>query len=262
MEPLAIANGRCGYDAKGLPFAKGHGTGNDFVHRARPRRRARCSPPDAGGRAVRPPPRASAATACCGWSGPRPSPRSADRAGEAEWFMDYRNADGSLAEMCGNGVRVYARYLVESGLAGRAPGSPILTRAGLVVAEVGDDDRRRPHAAAPGVRPEPGPTVRCGLRRAPWRPAATRTWSAGSTIPARLDLDRYARCSTRPSFPDGANVEFVAPVGAAARADAGHRARRGRDAVLRLRRLRGGRRGAARRGRPTAPSPSTSPAAG
>ena len=23
----------------------------------------------------------------------------------ALWFMDYRNADGSIAEMCGNGVR-------------------------------------------------------------------------------------------------------------------------------------------------------------
>ena len=29
--------------------------------------------------------------------------------------MDYRNADGSLAEMCGNGIRVMARYLVERG---------------------------------------------------------------------------------------------------------------------------------------------------
>jgi diaminopimelate epimerase len=37
------------------------------------------------------------------------------------WFMDYRNADGSLAEMCGNGVRVFARYLVDAGLA--APGT-------------------------------------------------------------------------------------------------------------------------------------------
>jgi diaminopimelate epimerase len=35
----------------------------------------------------------------------------------AEWFMDYRNADGSIAEMCGNGVRVYARFLVSEGLA-------------------------------------------------------------------------------------------------------------------------------------------------
>ena len=31
------------------------------------------------------------------------------------WFMDYRNADGSLAEMCGNGIRVMARYLVDRG---------------------------------------------------------------------------------------------------------------------------------------------------
>ena len=32
-----------------------------------------------------------------------------------KWFMDYRNADGSIAEMCGNGIRVMARYLVERG---------------------------------------------------------------------------------------------------------------------------------------------------
>ena len=36
---------------------------------------------------------------------------------DAEWFMDYRNADGSAAEMCGNGIRVFAKYLVETGLA-------------------------------------------------------------------------------------------------------------------------------------------------
>ncbi len=32
-----------------------------------------------------------------------------------KWFMDYRNADGSIAEMCGNGIRVMARYLVDRG---------------------------------------------------------------------------------------------------------------------------------------------------
>jgi diaminopimelate epimerase len=36
-----------------------------------------------------------------------------------DWFMDYRNADGSIAEMCGNGVRVFAHYLRASGLEGR-----------------------------------------------------------------------------------------------------------------------------------------------
>ncbi len=34
---------------------------------------------------------------------------------ENRWFMDYRNSDGSIAEMCGNGIRVMARYLVDRG---------------------------------------------------------------------------------------------------------------------------------------------------
>ena len=47
-----------------------------------------------------------------------------------KWFMDYRNADGSIAEMCGNGIRVMARYLVERG---HQPEGifPINTRAGM-----------------------------------------------------------------------------------------------------------------------------------
>jgi diaminopimelate epimerase len=51
----------------------------------------------------------------------------------AEWFMDYRNADGSKAEMCGNGIRVFARYLTARGLAKIIDGStlPVATRAGV-----------------------------------------------------------------------------------------------------------------------------------
>ena len=57
---------------------------------------------------------------------------------EAEFFMDYRNADGSIAEMCGNGVRVYARYLVDQGLA--QPGHLALaTRGGVKHVEVDPD---------------------------------------------------------------------------------------------------------------------------
>lgn len=41
-----------------------------------------------------------------------------DGVGAADWFMDYRNADGSIAEMCGNGVRVFAHALVSTGRAG------------------------------------------------------------------------------------------------------------------------------------------------
>ena len=47
----------------------------------------------------------------------------------AEWFMDYRNADGSLAEMCGNGIRVFARYLARHDLVA-APEFTVATRSG------------------------------------------------------------------------------------------------------------------------------------
>ena len=36
-----------------------------------------------------------------------------------DWYMDYRNADGSIAQMCGNGVRVFAHYLRVGGLESR-----------------------------------------------------------------------------------------------------------------------------------------------
>lgn len=58
------------------------------------------------------------------------SPEVAEQADAAEWFMDYRNSDGSMGEMCGNGVRVFARYLVDAGLA--APGEfGVATRGGV-----------------------------------------------------------------------------------------------------------------------------------
>nr|WP_158840302.1 diaminopimelate epimerase [Saccharothrix deserti] len=88
----------------GVEFLKGHGTENDFVVLPDPeglldltesRVRALCDRQRGLGadgvlRVVRPD------------FGP--------------WFMDYRNADGSIAEMCGNGVRVFVRYLVEAEL--------------------------------------------------------------------------------------------------------------------------------------------------
>jgi diaminopimelate epimerase len=53
-----------------------------------------------------------------------------DQASEAEWFMDYRNADGSIAEMCGNGVRVFALYLASRGF--ENPGAfNVATRGGV-----------------------------------------------------------------------------------------------------------------------------------
>ena len=42
-------------------------------------------------------------------------------AAEAEWFMDYRNADGGASEMCGNGIRVFALHLADEGLVDPSP---------------------------------------------------------------------------------------------------------------------------------------------
>lgn len=100
----------------GIEFLKGHGTQNDFV----------ILPDAAGGLELTP----ERVAALCdrqrglGADGVLRVVRSSALPGDvpgtedsaAEWFMDYRNADGSAAEMCGNGVRVFARYLVESGL--------------------------------------------------------------------------------------------------------------------------------------------------
>ncbi|EUA00286.1 diaminopimelate epimerase family protein [Mycobacterium kansasii 824] len=49
--------------------------------------------------------------------------RLPDGVGAADWYMDYRNADGSVAQMCGNGVRVFAHYLRASGLERRTSSS-------------------------------------------------------------------------------------------------------------------------------------------
>jgi diaminopimelate epimerase len=99
-----------------VQFTKGHGTGNDFVVIA-----------DIDGRLEL---TDAAVAAICdrrfgvGADGIlRVVPTAAvddweHQAGAAEWFMDYRNADGSAVEMCGNGIRVFARYLHEHGLVG------------------------------------------------------------------------------------------------------------------------------------------------
>jgi diaminopimelate epimerase len=46
----------------------------------------------------------------------------------ADVFMDYRNADGSIGEMCGNGVRVVAKHVVDHGLV--APDGDGVVRVG------------------------------------------------------------------------------------------------------------------------------------
>jgi len=97
-------------------FIKGHGTENDFVVLPDPdgsvhgplsdeRVRALCDRhAGIGGDGVLRVIRTAAYAA--GWPG-APDPSTS----RGEWFMDYRNADGSIAEMCGNGTRVFAAYL-------------------------------------------------------------------------------------------------------------------------------------------------------
>ena len=108
-----------------MRFLKGHGTENDFVLL-----------PDADGALDLTPDLVRALCdrrAGLGGDGVLRVVRSAhvpDADPSTEWFMDYRNADGSIAEMCGNGVRVYARYLVHAGLA--EPGHlRLATRGGV-----------------------------------------------------------------------------------------------------------------------------------
>jgi diaminopimelate epimerase len=52
----------------------------------------------------------------------------------ADFFMDYLNSDGSLAEMCGNGIRCLAKYVGDRGL-GRPGPLKVETRAGIKVVE-------------------------------------------------------------------------------------------------------------------------------
>lgn len=58
---------------------------------------------------------------------------------EDMWFMDYRNADGSLAEMCGNGVRVFAHFIFLHGLVDSSE-FPVATRGGVKNVRVHEAD--------------------------------------------------------------------------------------------------------------------------
>ena len=109
-----------------MRFAKGHGTGNDFVILPDPDGRLELTPELVAGLCDR--------HFGIGADGVLRVVRAAvagqDAAGQsAEWFMDYRNADGSVAEMCGNGIRVFARYLLDEGWAAGTD-MAIATRAG------------------------------------------------------------------------------------------------------------------------------------
>jgi diaminopimelate epimerase len=134
----------------------------------------------------------------------------------AEWFMDYHNADGTPAEMCGNGIRVFTRYLIDGGFAHLQPGQtlPIGTRAGVRdVQQSGSGfqvDLGRWHLTGDD------PTVRAkGLGVA--RPGVGIDVGNPHVVVALADDDELDRLDLGPTpilDPEpvnGANVEFVVP---------------------------------------------------
>ncbi|MFC0531155.1 diaminopimelate epimerase [Phytohabitans kaempferiae] len=192
-----------------MRFLKGHGTGNDFV--VLPEGTPEITP--------------EFVAALCdrrrgiGGDGVLRVARSS--LSGVDWFMDYRNADGSLAEMCGNGVRVFARYLATAGLA--AGTVPIETRAGVVRAVIGDEtisvDMGLPKvygdsSARVGGLELPGVAVDCG------NPHLVCALPASVPLES-LDL-HVAPGHDEEFYPAGVNVEFFVPVGSGAAADGPH----------------------------------------
>lgn len=135
-----------------------------------------------------------------------------------EWFMDYRNADGSIAEMCGNGVRVFAHYLRASGLedrsaftvGSRAGARPVVVHEGgptrgEVTVEMGPVRRLGRSGATIGGREVKGlgidvgnPHLACVL--------------ADLTPETLRGLDISAPVYDREFFPGGVNIEIVTPL--------------------------------------------------
>ncbi|GGU39864.1 diaminopimelate epimerase [Streptomyces violascens] len=197
-----------------IAFLKGHGTENDFV-----------IVPDPDNALDLP---ASAVARLCdrragiGGDGLLHVVRSAAHpeakamAGEAEWFMDYRNGDGSIAEMCGNGVRVFAGYLERAGLVEEGD-LAVATRGGI----------KKVHIAKGGeitvsmgraLLPEAGVTVSVDGRS--W-PARNVNMGNPHAVAFVADLEHAGELRSVPPFspaevyPDGVNIEFVVDRGPA-----------------------------------------------
>ncbi|MEV0578923.1 diaminopimelate epimerase [Streptomyces sp. NPDC050392] len=137
-------------------------------------------------------------------------PEAKAMAGEAEWFMDYRNADGSIAEMCGNGVRVFARYLQRAGAVEEGD-LAVATRGGVKkvhLAKNGDITVSMGRA----LLPADGVTVTVGDRS--WD---ARNVNMGNPHAVAFvdDLAQAGDLFTEPAYgpaavyPDGVNIEFV-----------------------------------------------------
>ncbi|MFI7010744.1 diaminopimelate epimerase [Streptomyces sp. NPDC050145] len=189
-------------------FLKGHGTENDFV-----------IIPDAENAVALPP---STVAALCdrragiGGDGLLHVVRSAahpdarDMAEEAEWFMDYRNADGSVAEMCGNGVRVFARYLQHAGLVAEGDVA-VATRGGVKAVHI---DKEGLVTVGMGRATLPEGDVTVSVDDSSW-PARNVNMGNPHAVAFVEDLAQAGTLYEAPPFtpasayPQGVNVEFV-----------------------------------------------------
>jgi diaminopimelate epimerase len=186
----------------GIPFLKGHGTENDFV--LLPDLDATLDLTEARVRAL------CDRRAGLGADGVlRVVPAKAIEGTDDDgWFMDYRNADGSIAEMCGNGARLFARYLVDAGLVTESEFT-IGTRGGTRAATVGDDitiEMGRALVTGTSLATVEGATV-AGVAVNVGNPHLVcvlddpdKLASLDLTVPPAYDPD---------AFPDGVNIEFV-----------------------------------------------------
>ena len=129
------------------------------------------------------------------------------------WFMDYRNADGSSAEMCGNGVRVFVRHLIEQGLAD-GPTVPVGTRAGLRIAEVLADGRIRVAMGPARVSTDEVRVSTADARQFDAVPVDVGNPHAVSFCadPTQIDLRDAPTWQPGAAFPHGVNAEFVSAV--------------------------------------------------
>ncbi|WP_251150715.1 diaminopimelate epimerase [Cellulosimicrobium sp. Marseille-Q4280] len=144
----------------------------------------------------------------------------------AIWFMDYRNADGSVAEMCGNGVRVFAAFAESLGLVSFAGGTevPVGTRAG--VKRVRKEGDWYAVDMGPWFLPGGRDALRAGFDATVvvrgWevpRPALSVDLGNPHTVLALAredllaDADLTGAPVVEPVPPRGTNVELVVPLG-------------------------------------------------
>jgi len=211
-----------------ITFTKGHGTGNDFVLFADPDGDIDLTAAQLAAIADR--------HFGVGGDGVLRAVRSANlpdgaaalaEDSDAEWFMDYHNSDGSVSEMCGNGIRVFTRFLIDNGLASLEPGEtlPIGTRGGVRDVQRNqtgfqvDLGRWRLDGGEPLVRARGLEVQRPGLGINVGNPHVVVALASDSELDA-ADLSFIPMLDPSPA--EGANVEFVVPADPLVRDGVGH----------------------------------------